>query len=266
MSSGKVKFQFNKEYFSDFVDKMQDLAQISDVIKLKINKEFILAYSLVANDVAVLCLKSYLLETNQYIKGLNNDLNYDLVVSPSSKFVKNIKFFEDFSVINGEFNFKSSYEDESIMHIRAINISTPASKGDRLKITLIGSELSKIRDLNKNTLDARMNPKLSKWGFVLNQEDLASIKKMCAINSDDKTINIIVDDSIVYFSEEGKWNLQVSDAEFKNVKITFNKKYLSNINTDEKKIDFKIFETFILISDEHSKLLLSFETDFSTED
>jgi hypothetical protein len=48
--------------------------------------------------------------------------------------------------------------------------------------------------------------------------------------------------------------------------IIFNKKYLGNINSDKEFINFNIFENFILIKDEESNLMLSFEQDFSTDD
>ena len=265
MSISKVDFEFEKEAFSDFVAKMQDLAQISDVIKLKFDEESILAYSLVANDVAVLCLKSYFLDTKKYFKSFESDCSFDLVISSSSKFVKNMKFFEDFSKIKASITYKASYENKEVMHIRAITLSTPAAKGDRLKITVVGSELSRIRDLNKTILESRMNPKMSIWGFSLDTLDLSSIKKMSNINSEDKTLSIQVENGLVYFVEDGKWNLQVSETNYKDTKVTFNKKYLSNINAEKKILDFKVFETFILISDDESRLLLSFETDFTDD-
>lgn len=265
MSVGKLNFEFKKENFHDFVEKMQDLSQISDTIKIKFDKDWILAYSIVANDVAVLCLKSYLLKTTEYFQNFKSDDAFDFVITQSSKFVKNIRFFEDFSKIKIDLNFKPSYENKDIMHIRAISLSTPATKGDRLRITLVGSELSKIRDLNKEILEARMNPRLSKWQFSLDTNDLTSIKKMSNINNEDKTISIQVSSNLVNFTEDGKWNLQVSECEYKDTKVTFNKKYLSNINLEKKSIDFQIFETFILISDDESKLLLSFETDFTDD-
>lgn len=266
MPSSKCKIHLKKDTFSDFLSKIHDLSQISDVIKIKFDKDFILAYSLVANDVAVLCLKSYILETSKYFLNFEDDKEYDLVISSSSKFVKNLRFFEDFDIIHAEIIYKPSYENPDIMHVRAMNISTPAEKGDRLKITIVGSELSKIRELNRKILEARMNPKLSKWSFRLSNNDLISIRKMSNINTEDKVISIVIENSLIYFTEEGKWNLQICECKFKDVKLTFNKKYLSNINADCKEVTFEIFETFILISDQDSKLLLSFETDFSTDD
>ena len=46
--------------------KIQDLANINDVVKLKIENDKVLMYSMKANDTAVLALKSYILPTINY--------------------------------------------------------------------------------------------------------------------------------------------------------------------------------------------------------
>ena len=58
--ASKLTLKLNKDNFLNFVEKLQDLTNISDVIKLKIDNENILAYSMLSNDVAVLALKNYL--------------------------------------------------------------------------------------------------------------------------------------------------------------------------------------------------------------
>jgi hypothetical protein len=118
MSVSKLKFEFNKAEYSNFVDKLQDLAHISDVIKLKIDKDFIMAYSLVASDSAVLCLKNYYLKTSKYLNGWKTDSVFDFVISSSAKFCKNLRFFETFDVIKVEIHYKPSYENPDVMHIR----------------------------------------------------------------------------------------------------------------------------------------------------
>ena len=52
----------------------------------------------------------------------------------------------------------------------------------------------------------------------------------------------------------------------KNQHLIFGKKYLSNINCEETHIKFNVFETFILVRDKDSNLMLSFEQDFDTDD
>ena len=45
-----------------------------------------------------------------------------------------------------------------------------------------------------------------------------------------------------------------------------NKRFLSCINDDMENIEFNIFETFMLIKDDISNLMLSFEQDFSEDE
>ena len=64
-------------------------------------------------------------------------------------------------------------------------------------------------------------------------------------------------------SESSNWELEIDKTdESVNNKITFVKKYLSNIDTDVEFIDFLIFNTFILIKNKNSNLMMSFETNF----
>ena len=66
--------------------------------------------------------------------------------------------------------------------------------------------------------------------------------------------------------ETGKWEIEVDNINTKNSHLFFNKKYLSNINTDYDNITFMLFETFIVVSDENSSLLCSFEQTFDDGD
>jgi hypothetical protein len=260
--ANKLTLQLNKDKFSDFVTKLQDLTNISDAIKLKIDNDNILAYSMLSNDVAVLALKNYLLNTDEYINNFKSELTFDFIITSAAKFVKNLKFFNSELPIELEFIYKPTPDDDEIMHVRSSKFSN-----GKLKISCIGGELSKIRDINKVALDARLNPKNSKWGFKISKSDFQDVKKLSSINSEDKIINVIVENGKVSIMEEYKWELEIDDLQNdKNTKITFNKKYLSNINDGLDNIEFKIFETFILVKDENSNLMLSFETDFNTED
>lgn len=257
----KLTLNFNKEKFSDFVDKLQDLTNISDIIKLKIDSDNILAYSMLSNDIAVLALKNYLLVTSDYVTNFDSDKMFDYIITGASKFVKNLKFFGSTLPIQMEVNYKKSPEDEEIMHVR----STRYSSG-KLKISCVGGELSKIRDINKSALEKRMDIKNSKWGFKISKLDFVDIKKLSSINSEDRVIAVQVESGKVSVMEEYKWELEVDTISNRTTKVIFNKKYLSNINADNEIIEFNVFETFILVKDHNSNLLLSFETDFSTEE
>ena len=262
MAGGKLSLILNKDKFADFINKLQDLTNISDVIKLKIESDNILAYSMLSNDVSVLALKNYLLDTSEYIDNFDSEETFDYVIIGASKFVKNRKFFNSETPIKLEMTFKPSHEDDTIMHVRSVRFTN-----GKLKIPCIGGELSKIRDINKEALGKRLDSKNSKWSFNVTKNDFSDAKKLSGINSEDRIITIDVNKGDVSMMEENKWELIVDKIDAsRSTKIIFNKKYLSNINGDNEYVNFKVFETFILISDDNSNLMLSFETDFSTDD
>lgn len=252
--ASKLVLNFNEKKFSDLVSKLQDLTSISDVIKLKIDSENILAYSMLSNDIAVLALKNYLLNTSEYISNFKSEDTFDYIITGATKFVKNLKFFNTDLPIVADIAYKQS---DDIMHVRSSKFSN-----GKLKISCIGGELSKLRDINKTGLSARLDPKNSKWEFKVSKSDFSDVKKLSNINSEDKVLIVNVDNGKVSLTEETKWELEVDDIPSRNEKIIFNKKYLSNVNEHNDYIEFQIFETFILVRDDNSNLMISFETQF----
>ena len=51
----------------------------------------------------------------------------------------------------------------------------------------------------------------------------------------------------------------------RSANLILNKKFLSCINDSVENIEFSIFDTFMLVKDEYSNLMLSFEQDFEDE-
>jgi hypothetical protein len=258
--SSKISLRFNNSNFQDFVSKFQDLTNIEDVVKLKIDQDNILMYSMLSNDVSVLALKSYIIKTSEYIEDFNSECTFDFIITNASKYVKNLKFFNSDVPIKLDLTFKKDNEDENIMHVRSSQVSN-----GKLKISCVGGEQYKIRDLNIKTLEKRMDPKMSKWGFKISKQDFADVKKLCSINNEDKILNINVSKGNVSFNESSKWDIEIDQIEERNEQLIFGKKYLSNINADQDFINFSIFDTFILVKDINSNLMMSFEQSFEDD-
>jgi len=251
---------FKSSSFQNFLDKIQDLTTIEDVLKIKINKDFIIIYSILGNEGQVSAMKSYTLITSDYLENYKEEETYDLVVVSAVKFVKNLKFFDTSKPIKIEISAKSLPDSDDIMQIRTINFTN-----GKLKITSIGAENHKIRDLNKKFIDTKLDVKKSRWNFEVNVEDFTNIKKLSQINSEDKIMNINVLNKKVFFNETSKWELEVDEIDVPNQNFILNKKYLSFINKENENITFNIFDNFILIKDNDSSLMLSFEQDFSND-
>jgi hypothetical protein len=255
----KTKLKLKKECFSDFVDKLTDLTAISDTIKLKIDNKHIMMYSTLGGQV-LLAFKNYLLDTKEYLDYEDLEYSIDVVIVNAKKFVKNLNFLMQSDKLTIDITHKASTDDESVMIARGIQIN-----GGRLKVNWIAGEHYEIRDIDKSILQERLDIRLRKWNFIIEKADFTDIKKLSTIN-DGKLLNISASNGKVTISESAAWELQKADCDpDKNSNMILNKKFLKSID-DSKDVDFSIFENFMLVKDENTNLMLSYEQDFSEED
>ena len=256
----KIKFKVKNDKFGDFLEKLDDLTKISTTIKLKIDNENILIYS-VLGKAAVLAFKNFTFKTKDLFD-IKEDLEhtYDIVILEGKKFVKNLQFLQGNEKITFEISYKENQDDDTVMDARAIQIV-----GGKLKINWIGGEHYEIRDMNKASLDKGLDLKNKKWSFRITKSDYSDIKKLSSINGT-KLLNIAVDKGNVKILETSAWELEIDEIEDRNANFILNKKFLSCINDTKEEIVFNIFENFMLIKDEESNLMLSFEQDWSDDD
>jgi hypothetical protein len=256
----KVKFKINSDKFVDFISKLDDLTKIEDTIKLKIDNDNILMYSMMSSGQTMLAFKNYLVNTREYLE-YGDDLEYsiDIIIANAKKFVKNLNFIKDSDKITFEISYKESPDDDTIMNGRSLQIV-----GGKLKVNWISAEHYEMRDINKTALAQRLNLKNRKWFFNINKSEFSDIKKLSSINSE-RIININVLSGKVTLSERASWELEIEPIDDdRSASLMLNKKFLNCINEMDN-IEFSIFETFMLVKDEHSNLMLSFEQDFSDD-
>lgn len=256
----KVKFKLKTEKFSDFIEKLDELTKIDDTIKLKIDNDNILLYSMMGGNV-MLAFKNYLINTRDYFE-YTDDLEYsiDLILANAKKFVKNLNFVKDSVSPTLQISFKQSPDDETVMNARSIQIV-----GGKLKVNWIAGEHFEMRDINKNILKQRLDLRNRKWFFSIEKSDFTDVKKLSNINSSN-IINISINKGKVILTESAAWELEVDDLnDDRNANLMLNKKFLSCINDAVSKIEFNIFETFMLIKDDDSNLMLSFEQSFDED-
>ena len=161
--ANKIKFKIKSDKFSDFINKLEDLTKISDTIKLKIDNDNILMYSMLGGNV-MLAFKNYLINTRDYLE-YGDDLEYsiDIIIANAKKFVKNLNFIKDSEKITFEISYKESPDDDTIMNGRSLQIV-----GGKLKVNWIAGEHYEMRDINKVALSQRLNLKNRKWFFNIN--------------------------------------------------------------------------------------------------
>jgi hypothetical protein len=258
--ANKIKFKVKGDKFSDFINKLDDLTKIDDTIKLKIDNDNILMYSMLGGNV-MLAFKNYLINTREYLD-YGDDLDYsmDVIIVNAKKFVKNLNFIKESEKITMEITYKESPDDDSIMNARSLQVV-----GGKLKVNWLAGEHFEMRDINKVVLKQRLDFKNRKWNFNISKSEFSDVKKLSSINSD-RIININIIGGKVTLSETAAWELEIDSIDDRNANLMLNKKFLNCINDNADNVEFNIFETFMLVKDDISNLMLSFEQNFEDED
>ncbi len=259
--ANKVKFKVNTDNFSKLIDKLSDLTVIDDTIKLKIDSEDILMFSTLKSGQTMLAFKNHLIHTKDYIEYDDFEHSIDIILPNAKKLVKNLQFLKGSEKINIEFTYKESQDDDTLMSARSMQVT-----GNKLKINWIAAEHYEMRDnISKTALKQRLDTKYKKWSFQINKSDFSDVKKLSNINSD-RVISIDIKEGEVVLSEKSSWELKIDSIEKeRNASLMLNKKFLSCINDSSDEVEFFIFENFMLIKDEESNLMLSFEQTFDDE-
>lgn len=258
--ASKIKFKINSDKISDFVDKISDLTKISDTVKLKIDNDNILMYSMIGGNV-ILAFKNYVINTKEYLE-YEKDLEFgiDVVIANAGKFVKNLAFLKTSDKVTMEITYKTSSDDEEVMNARSLQIV-----GGKLKVNWLGGEQYELKDITKQQLEQRLNLKNSKWSFGISKSDFADVKKLSSINGE-RIISISINSGKVVLSETAAWEMEVDQLDKeRNSNLMLNKKFLSCIDDSMEKVDFNIFDNFMLIKGENTNLMLSFEQNFDDD-
>ena len=219
----KVKFTVIGEQFEDFINKLSDLTLIDDTIKLKIDNQNILMYSMLGGNV-MLAFKNYLVDKSEYLTSVDLEFTYDVIIANAKKFVKNLGFIKSSEKITIELSCKESPEDDQIMVTRSIQVV-----GGKLKVNWPAGERYEMRDINKTILAQKLDITQRNWFFRIENRDFLDVKRLSSINSD-RIININVQAGRVVLSEDAAWELEIGAIEDRNANLIFNKRFLNCIN------------------------------------
>jgi hypothetical protein len=257
--SNKIKFKLNQSSIALFIEKLDDLSKIHDTIKLKIDSEHVLMYAMLGGSV-LLAFKNFTIDTGRLLDKTDFDYKIDLIIPNAKKFVKNLQFVKDNENITLEVQCKPSPDDENLLLARSFQIVS-----GKFKVNWLGGESYDVRDIDKTMLSQRLDLKNKKWSFKISNTDFSDIKKLSNINSE-RILNINISNGLVNISEKSAWELEIDQVEDdRNTSLILNKRFLSCINDNGQDINIHIFDTFMLIKDVESNLMLSFEQDFSDD-
>ena len=250
MADISYKFSMTLSQLTIFLDKVHDLLSIDDEILLKIGRENILLYSIVGEKMNINAFKSFIYKTSD-IFSFEDDLQKEIrfIITNGSKFEGTLKNFTD---------YKEDIKCEFFMNddIYADNLKL---KNSKLKLSVNGGDL---RAMNTSIDIEKINKTLNKdnidFKFSLDKNSFLKIKKIMSINSENDILTLnIINNSLEI--GESDWNLKICDVNHDDLNITFPKKYFKSITFTEEEINIYVFDTFILIDNQNTNLLIALE-------
>lgn len=258
----KINFLAISSQFSDLVYKMDKISDISSTIRIKIDKEETLIYSLVG-ETAILVFKNFIVKTKDYFI-FPEDFNYtiDFTITKSKALLKQLKLFKEVDIkISLNTKMFDADIDETVVG-RVMKLTD-----NRIKVSQIGAESDTIRDISIEKLKTILDSSHVNWEYNMNIDDLSDIIKLSEVDNVSKIVNIEIRNKQIFFNEDNSWELLIGDIDEADTDITFGKKYLKSINAkDSENINFKIFGNFILFSDSISNLLVAVDQTFDDDD
>lgn len=253
----KVKFKINSDNYSKLIQKLADLTTIDNQIRMIIDNEDILAFSMKTEGRSPVAFKNYILETYEYLTTQNEIVNdYELNILNASKLIKSLKFLEDTGDVLIEIKYKNELNDSGRYLGRVLTF-----KSKKLKIdwALSDSHLIDI-EITKDFIREKLDLSNSLWSFDISTEDFNNIKKLSVINADE-VVYINTKDNVVYIGGESSWQLQLGSCEYKNSSVAIDKKYLKTVKTSEDELTISIFPNFMLVKTEESNVFFAYEQD-----
>lgn len=256
-----LKLKLKKETFNDFVSVLKNIIKISNSandyrIKIKINKDTILIYTLIGTKTVAHLFKSYTLNTSEYIENsddIENELQF--IVKHSNKFIKQISMLDPTKGILFEIEHKT---DNGVDMVRRCKI-----RDKNLKLTFLGDHYNTMLDLTEEDINTYCDTNNATFNFKLNTSDYSKIKNLSSLN-DSTSLNISVDDNKVSFGETSKWDLVIDTLEnVENIDIVFPKKLFSCVSIENESIDVYVYESFLLFKEKNNNLMMSLELTWS---
>lgn len=250
MSDISYKFSMSLSQLTFFLDKIHDLLSIDNEILLKINNDNILLYSIVGEKMNVNAFKSFVFKTNE-VFSFSDELPKEVrfIITNGTKYESTLRNYLDYKEdINCEFFMNDdTYADNFKLKNSKLKLSV---NGGDLRAMNTTIDIEKInKTLNKDNIDFK---------FVLDKNSYTKIKKIASVDTENDilTLNIIDKDLTI---GEGSWDLKICEIEHDDLSITFPKKYFKSITFTEDEINVYVFDTFLLIDNKSTTLLIALE-------
>jgi hypothetical protein len=252
MAEKSYKFSISINQLNFFLEKIHDLLTIDDEVLIKITKDNILLYSMVGEKMSVNAFKSFIFKTEEvfsFVDELSKEIRF--IITNGSKFESTLKNYLDFAEdINCEFFMNDdTYADNFRLQNSKLKLNMTGGDVRGMNTTI---DIDKIKNtLNKNNIDFK---------FILDKNLYLKIKKMASIvpDSENEILTLTINKNVLSIGESF-WDLKICDLEHEDLTITFPKKYFKSITFTDDNVDVFIFDTFLLIDNQNTNLLIALE-------
>jgi hypothetical protein len=248
-----ITYSTNIENFKKFIKNIKDLSTIDPTIIIVFNKSYILMYSFVGKNLNNIHSFKSIVSTpdNIFSNYKEIDSNITLIIKDGKRFLKNIINFVDY---DEELKFKISFDtsDYIINYIQIFNskLKMKEISGDPI---LISKNIT-LDDINQLT-----NIDNSLLEFEISNEELKRIKKLSMIDLNNDILELRIHNNEIFIGET-KWELLINKKEYKNLNVSFPKRYFNTLSSTSDDINkFYLFENYILISNNNSNLMIILE-------
>lgn len=251
MAEKTITFKLSLENLNTYISYIRELSLIDNTIIMLINNENLILYSFVGSNLNdIHAFKDVLVNTNNILvhnKEIEDKIIF--IIKDSKKFVRNLQNFVDF---NEDIKMIISYNNDNYSNYLKISNSKLNIKEISGDPILIGKEITK-QDIEHLT-----NKDQSLFNFTLSEIDYKKIKNLSNIDTINDILYINILDNELFIGEN-KWELKICNINISPISISFPKKYFKNLRFINN-IEIYVFETYILISDNNSDLMIVLET------
>ena len=265
----KTNFIFNIDKLDEFRAVISDLSKINTILKLKMDNDSLLLYSIATagegssmGHATALAVKAYSFPSEYFMKLKHYDESNDTrgkidwIIRNGVVLNKRMNFFDGNADIKGVFNLRKLSNDDEVKYTRNVVMTD-----NKFKFSTTGDEPHVVRDMPLTLMRTILDPELSELSFSIPSSEFLNARTASNVESED-IVTIYISGGKVYF-RQSSWELLVGTTEFKgDRKISFHKKYLKSINPSNEVVDFMVFPTFVLYKEDNQKLIISYEQEF----
>jgi len=233
-----------------FLDKIKDLLSIDNEILIKINKDKTLLYSIVGEKMNVNAFKSFIFDTNE-VFSFNDEIEGEIrfIITQGKKFESTLKNYLDYEedLLCEFFMNDDTYADNLKLKNKTLRLSIGGGDVRGMNTTI---DIEKINStINKDNIDFK---------FSLDSASFDKIKKISAIDNENDILTLNVYENKLTIGENS-WDIKICDIEHEDLMITFPKKYFKSITFTDDTNDVFVFDTFLLIDNLNTNLLIALE-------